>query len=121
MSGTKPKNRILTLNVGGRLFKTNLDVLTRYRYSFFGELFSGKYDVPCMADDVLFIDRSARAFEFILDFLRTGDSLLCKDSPAMPMVAIEAKYFNLKPLLMQLDFEPRYHHGCIEHEGPYGL
>jgi len=123
-SGTKSTNRCVTLNVGGKEFKTSLDVLTRHRYSFFGELFSGKYEIPsCVGGDALYIDRSPRAFEFVLDFLRTGDILLSRDSPIFQMVAVEAKYFNLQALLMQASMQAGgfgFRRRRIEHEGPYG-
>jgi hypothetical protein len=62
----------IDLNVGGRVFSVKLEVLLKYPDSFFGRLFSGRWEDQIGADGAYFIDRSFTHFHHIIDFLRNG-------------------------------------------------
>eukprot|EP00931_Biecheleriopsis_adriatica_P025354 TRINITY_DN15595_c0_g2_i3.p1 TRINITY_DN15595_c0_g2~~TRINITY_DN15595_c0_g2_i3.p1 ORF type:complete len:588 (-),score=84.75 TRINITY_DN15595_c0_g2_i3:80-1843(-) len=110
-------NNRVKLNVGGVYFETTVGSLTRDRYSFFGELFSGKYDVPGLTDGAFLIDTSPKGFEGILDYLRTGDAMIFATNPMLEKLAsADAVHFNLKHLPSSGSTGL-----CIQHEGPYGI
>ena len=55
-----------TLNVGGTLFTTTLDTLNKSGY--FSTMFNGAWKEKL--NETIFIDRSPKGFQHILDFLR---------------------------------------------------
>lgn len=66
-------HRYVKLNVGGRLFSTSMDTLTR-QDNMLRAMFSGRIDVSTDSDGYILIDRCGRHFEFILNYLRDEDS-----------------------------------------------
>ena len=66
-------HRYVKLNVGGRLFSTSIDTLTK-QDNMLRAMFSGRMDVTADADGFVLIDRCGKHFEFILNYLRDEDS-----------------------------------------------
>jgi len=59
----------ITLNVGGRLFETTVQTLTKCPDSYFSAFCGSDYRVE---EEARFIDRDPRLFEIVLGFLRQG-------------------------------------------------
>eukprot|EP00494_Astrolonche_serrata_P025674 UN25935 len=63
----------IRLNVGGRLFITNLETLRKDKESKLALLFSGDSDRVLKIDkDTYFLDEDPDVFKYILEFLRNG-------------------------------------------------
>ncbi|KAH9250866.1 hypothetical protein BASA81_011254 [Batrachochytrium salamandrivorans] len=89
------------LNVGGSYFSTSVENLTREPDTFFAVMFSGRWDVKINPkDDAVFVDRSPLVFEFIIDYLRTGDIDLDDLSPKqLNALNKEADFYQIASLL----------------------
>ena len=91
---TKPaKKNTITLNVDGHIFTSTWETLSKS--AFLREKLEGLED-GC----VPFIDRSARLFRLILDYLRNVDDLP-EDIP--PALRREAAHYGLDDLVMLLE------------------
>ena len=62
----------VNLNVGGHVFKTSVQTLTKDPNSMLAAMFSGKFEMKPCEDGSFFIDRDGTHFRFILNYLRTG-------------------------------------------------
>ncbi|KAF3847236.1 hypothetical protein F7725_020264 [Dissostichus mawsoni] len=85
-------NKYVRINVGGTLFYTTLQVLTR-QDSMLKAMFSGKKEVFTDKDGWILIDRSGKHFGSILCFLRDGTVSLPKGRQAVQELLAEAKYY----------------------------
>lgn len=97
-------HRYVKLNVGGRLFSTSLDTLTK-QDNMLRAMFSGRLDVLTDLDGYILIDRSGKHFEFILNYLRDEDSQMVnmnldelKSELELYEVLKEAKFYCIQPL-----------------------
>lgn len=96
--------RYVKLNVGGRLFSTSLDTLTK-QDNMLRAMFSGRLDVSTDMDGYILIDRSGKHFEFILNFLRDEDPLYVQamlvDKTELDLFELlkEAKFYCVQPLV----------------------
>lgn len=95
----------VTLNVGGEIFTTTLDTLTRCRDSMLGSMFTGL--IPVLRDNRgnVFIDRDGKAFRYILNYLRSGFLDLPDRFSELSLLRREADFFQIRPLL-----EAIHHH-----------
>ena len=87
------------IDVGGTAYTTTLQTLTKYPNSKLGKMFSGK--IPIVLDSLkqhYFIDRDGKIFRHILNFLRTDEVNLVKESPIIQDLLAEAKYFEIEQL-----------------------
>ncbi|KAG7232995.1 hypothetical protein INR49_007785 [Caranx melampygus] len=91
-------NKYVRLNVGGVLFYTTLQILTR-QDSMLKAMFSGKKEVFTDKEGWILIDRSGKHFGTILCFLRDGAVTLPKGRQAVLELLAEAKYFLLQGLV----------------------
>ncbi|KAI8921797.1 hypothetical protein BC831DRAFT_552858 [Entophlyctis helioformis] len=85
----RPPSKPVTLDVGGRLFRTSPETLASYPTSLLGRLFHPSYPVPALLPDDAghyFIDRNPDYFAVILDFLRTGMLVV---PPALSRAALD--------------------------------
>ena len=62
----------LTLNVGGNIYQTSLETLTKYPGSLLADMFSARFDLKQGSDGCYFIDRDGTHFRHILNYLRSG-------------------------------------------------
>ncbi|XP_075243654.1 uncharacterized protein LOC142337905 isoform X2 [Convolutriloba macropyga] len=92
-------NAPVHIDVGGTAYTTTLQTLTKYPNSKLGKMFSGK--IPIVLDSLkqhYFIDRDGKIFRHILNFLRTDEVNLVKQSPIIQDLLAEAKYFEIEQL-----------------------
>ena len=66
-------HRYVKLNVGGRLFATSIDTLTK-QDNMLRAMFSGRMDLISDTDGYILIDRCGKHFEMILNYLRDEDA-----------------------------------------------
>ncbi|XP_071778266.1 BTB/POZ domain-containing adapter for CUL3-mediated RhoA degradation protein 2 [Centroberyx gerrardi] len=91
-------NKYVRLNVGGALFYTTLQVLTRQN-SMLKAMFSGKQEVFTDREGWILIDRSGKHFGSILGYLREGTVTLPKGRQAVLELLAEAKYYLIQGLV----------------------
>ncbi|XP_075996225.1 galactokinase isoform X3 [Genypterus blacodes] len=92
----------VSLNVGGEIYTTTLDTLTRCRDSMLGAMFTGQ--IPALRDKQgnVFIDRDGKVFRYILNFLRSSCLDLPSGFPELPLLRREADFFQIRPLLEEI-------------------
>ncbi|KAL3094471.1 hypothetical protein niasHS_004851 [Heterodera schachtii] len=86
------------LNVGGSLFLTTVDTLTKYD-SMLKAMFSGRMEVRRDTDGYVLIDRCGKHFGLILNFLREGTLPLPDCRTEVLEILIEAKYYLMQELV----------------------
>nr|XP_033789708.1 BTB/POZ domain-containing protein KCTD1 isoform X1 [Geotrypetes seraphini] len=97
-------NAPVHIDVGGHMYTSSLATLTKYHESRIGRLFDGTE--PIVLDSLkqhYFIDRDGQMFRYILNFLRTSKLLIPDDFKDYSLLYEEAKYFQLQPMLMELE------------------
>jgi len=86
----------IVLNVGGTRFSTTLATLLSQNGTYFEQMFRSRSTTMHSPDGTFFIDRNPMTFEFILDFLRTGELLVeSKDNDLRWYLLEDAKFFEL--------------------------
>lgn len=92
----------VTLNVGGKLYSTTLQTLTRFPDSMLGAMFRGPQ--PALTDrrGNYFIDRDGKTFRHILNFLRFGQLDLPEGYAELSLLRTEADFYQIRPLLEEL-------------------
>lgn len=92
----------VSLNVGGEIYTTTLDTLTRCRDSMLGAMFTGQ--IPVLRDNRgnVFIDRDGKVFRYILNYLRTSTLDLPKGFSEVALLRREADFFQIRPLLEEI-------------------
>ncbi|XP_045169072.2 uncharacterized protein LOC123531853 [Mercenaria mercenaria] len=91
----------VTLNIGGILYTTSVETLTKEEGSLLAMMFGGRHAVKREPDGTYFIDRDGVNFRYILNYLRDGtDSVeaLPKEEKLIKELKIEAKYYGLTAL-----------------------
>ncbi|KAM4860291.1 BTB/POZ domain-containing protein KCTD4 [Thomomys bottae] len=96
--GKSCKSTLMTLNVGGYLYITQKQTLTKYPDTFLEGIVNGKILCPFDADGHYFIDRDGLLFRHVLNFLRNGELLLPEGFRENQLLAQEAEFFQLKGL-----------------------
>ncbi|XP_043921368.1 BTB/POZ domain-containing protein KCTD1 isoform X1 [Protopterus annectens] len=97
-------NAPVHIDVGGHMYTSSLATLTKYPDSRIGRLFDGTE--PIVLDSLkqhYFIDRDGQMFRYILNFLRTSRLLIPDDFKDCSLLYEEAKYFQLQPMLAELE------------------
>jgi len=91
-----PSNRIL-LDIGGSLFSTTTETLTKIPDSMIARMFSGRFPIHVNEDGRIFIDRDGSHFEYILNFLRDPErnAPKIKDKSTLEELKIECEYYGL--------------------------
>uniref|UniRef100_A0AAY4BPF1 BTB domain-containing protein n=1 Tax=Denticeps clupeoides TaxID=299321 RepID=A0AAY4BPF1_9TELE len=89
----------VSVNVGGEVYVTTLDTLTRCRDSMLGAMFTGQ-----MKDrhGNFFIDRDGRVFRYVLNYLRSNSLDLPEGFAELPLLKREADFFQIRPLLEEI-------------------
>ena len=90
----------IKLNIGGNMFQTSIETLTRKSESVIAGMFSSKFNLKRGDDGCYFIDRDGTHFRHILNYLRTGkipsSSVLNANSEE---ILDEAEYYGLAGLV----------------------
>ncbi|CAF0753208.1 unnamed protein product [Adineta steineri] len=92
------------IDVGGTIFTSSLETLTRYPDSRLSKLFNGT--IPIVLDTLkqhYFIDRDGKLFRYILNFMRYGTLALPDYFTELPALLEEARYFELTPLINAIE------------------
>ncbi|KAL7314897.1 hypothetical protein PS15m_006412 [Mucor circinelloides] len=98
--------KLVTLNVGGKLFTTYYDTLKRSSY--FQELIQNKKGEQAIAiksdaqEESFFIDRDGDIFEAIMHYLRSCD-ILEKTPERLKKLKSEAAFFKFDEVVMKVD------------------
>lgn len=92
----------VSLNVGGEIYTTTLDTLTRCRDSMLGAMFTGQ--IPALRDSRgnIFIDRDGKVFRYILNYLRSSALDLPDGFSDLALLRREADFFQIRPLLEEI-------------------
>ncbi|SCM26802.1 conserved Plasmodium protein, unknown function [Plasmodium chabaudi chabaudi] len=98
------KEHIISINVGGKIYMTTLNLISRYKNSRLYEIVQEKLNnISDLSNDYkkreIFIDRNGNRFEYILDFLRDGVLICENDITVLTRILIEAIYFKLFSLM----------------------
>ncbi|XP_051871312.1 BTB/POZ domain-containing protein KCTD4 [Pristis pectinata] len=97
--GKNCKASVITINVGGYLYTTQRHTLTKYVDSLPEALMNGKIQSSVDADGNCFIDRDGLLFRHVLNFLRNGELLLPEGFQEIRLLAQEAEFYQIKPLI----------------------
>ncbi|PIC49224.1 hypothetical protein B9Z55_007898 [Caenorhabditis nigoni] len=91
-------SNIVKLNVGGTIFQTTQATLTKFD-GFFRTMFETPIPVPQDESGAIFVDRSPKHFDLILNFMRDGHVDLQKYSEDVTEIQKEAEYYLLDGLM----------------------
>ncbi|XP_019895402.1 BTB/POZ domain-containing protein Tiwaz isoform X2 [Musca domestica] len=92
------------IDVGGTIYTSSLETLTKYPDSKLAKLFNGS--IPIVLDSLkqhYFIDRDGGMFRHILNFMRNSRLLISEDFPHLELLLEEARYFEVEPMIKQLE------------------
>ena len=95
-------NSIVTLNVGGTLYTTSLNTLTKDPNTMLGVMFSGRHPLQADSCGHFFIDASGEMFRYILDFLRHNKLTLPTNFNSYNALLSEALFFQVISLSLLL-------------------
>jgi len=98
-SAGNPLRDPVSLNVGGVVYTTTLDTLTRWPDSMLGAMFTGQIPVLRDSRGNVFIDRDGKAFRHILNYLRSSSLDLPDGFSELALLRREADFFQIRPLL----------------------
>eukprot|EP01129_Flabellula_baltica_P012236 TRINITY_DN5495_c0_g1_i1.p1 TRINITY_DN5495_c0_g1~~TRINITY_DN5495_c0_g1_i1.p1 ORF type:complete len:258 (+),score=34.00 TRINITY_DN5495_c0_g1_i1:27-800(+) len=88
-------NKIIELNVGGTIYATSLDTLTKYPDSMLGVMFTRHLEMAVTdRKGRYFIDRDGQVFGVILNYLRTESLVVPKDM-SLRSVVQEASFYGI--------------------------
>jgi len=93
---------VVKLNVGGQLFLTTKQTLTKDPNSMLAAMFSGRFNAPQCEDGSFFIDRDGTHFRFILNYLRDGEPILPEDETSLKQLEAEAKFYQIQGLIIAI-------------------
>ncbi|XP_011191668.1 BTB/POZ domain-containing protein Tiwaz isoform X1 [Zeugodacus cucurbitae] len=92
------------IDVGGTIYTSSLETLTKYPDSKLAKLFNGT--IPIVLDSLkqhYFIDRDGGMFRHVLNFMRNSRLLIADDFPDLELLLEEARYFEVEPMIKQLE------------------
>lgn len=84
------------IDVGGTIYTSSLETLTKYPDSRLAKLFNGT--IPIVLDSLkqhYFIDRDGDMFKHILNFMRNSKLLLSDEFTEIDLLLEEARYFEI--------------------------
>ncbi len=88
------------IDVGGQIYTSSLETLTRYPDSKLGKLFNGT--IPIVLDSLkqhYFIDRDGHLFRHILNFMRSSRLLLPDSFDEYEALYEEARYYEINDMM----------------------
>jgi hypothetical protein len=96
--------KVLSLNVGGKIFKTSLETLLSVPGTKFETMFSGHSKLTPNAKGTYFIDRDGTQFRLILNYLRDSGTVKLDTSDMgarqRKALAVEVKFYGLLDRMM---------------------
>jgi len=111
----KIPTKYVKLNVGGSLFYTTLNTLTKRSDSMLRAMFSGRIDVLTDSEGWVLIDRSGKHFGRILNYLRDGTIPMPDDRKGeLKELLTEAKFYCIQELAKQVEEELKKKEDSVE-------
>ncbi|KAI1696840.1 BTB/POZ domain-containing protein [Ditylenchus destructor] len=109
------------LNVGGKIFQTTKDTLSRHPDSFLARLVNGELSSDKDETGAFLIDRSYEHFDTILNYLRTGVVNFDRSEKIMKELSCEADFYGLQALVQEDNNPVRSNHTeaitlCADHD-----
>ncbi|XP_028135641.1 BTB/POZ domain-containing protein Tiwaz isoform X1 [Diabrotica virgifera virgifera] len=107
------------IDVGGTIYTSSLETLTKYPESRLAKLFNGS--IPIVLDSLkqhYFIDRDGGMFRHILNFMRNSRLLIPDNFQDLDLLLEEAKYFDITPMVRHLEQlkKERLKNGLVSHK-----
>lgn len=101
---TKRLTSIVELNVGGEIYATTVETLTRCPNSMLESMFAQRNAAMLARDQRgrCFIDRDGKLFRYVLNFLRDGRLTVGEDFRDLEALRIESEYFALDAMKEQI-------------------
>ena len=97
-------NSLITLNVGGKIFRTKMTTLLSERDTFFYFIVSQRLENNENPNEELFFDRSYANFDFFMDYLRTKKfCLLNKTKGNLDLLFADALYYGFTIISDQIE------------------
>jgi len=105
------KERIVELNVGGKIFTTLKSTLLKAEGTMLGAMFSGRYDPgPKDKEGRYFLDRPSKPFSLILNSLRTDTKLqIPEEGVDREILLKEIKFYAMEEYFKEELREPIFH------------
>jgi len=88
---------IVEINVGGQVFSTYLNTLTKIPESILAAMFSGRFPLNKDSNGRIFIDRDPKIFRYILMYLRSGELVYPTNVSEKKLFRNDLSFFNLLP------------------------
>lgn len=102
----------VNLNVGGRMFSVTLEMMLKHPNSYFGALFSGRWEGKRGPDGSIFINRSGTLFHHIADYLRSDSLEVELSASELKALFAEADFYCLEGLMD--DLKPKQNSGVSD-------
>ncbi|XP_069475529.1 BTB/POZ domain-containing adapter for CUL3-mediated RhoA degradation protein 3 isoform X7 [Ambystoma mexicanum] len=96
--GSSPSSKYVKLNVGGALYYTTMQTLTK-QDTMLKAMFSGRMEVLTDSEGWILIDRCGKHFGTILNYLRDGAVPLPESRREIEELLAEAKYYLVQGLV----------------------
>ena len=90
------------LNIGGFVYTTTLNTITRDPNSMLGIMFSGRQKVAKDSTGNYFIDRDGALFRYVLNFLRSWELCLPQTFDEFEQLSVEADFYQVGDLIKAL-------------------
>lgn len=104
------KGDLVKLNVGGKIFQTTWDTLTKECNSMLSAMFAGQFPIQLDENGCVFIDRDGKHFKKVLNFLRNGSLELPNERSQCHDLLKEAEYYQITAMAQYLQ------EGLIEYD-----
>jgi len=101
---------IVKLNVGGQLFTTTFDTLTK-EDSMIRTMFNGTFPVHQVVDGSVFIDRDPKYFDMVLNYMRSGGLEPPRDKNVLMELWKEAEFYQLTGMIEILENQLKEENG----------
>ena len=103
----------IKLNVGGLIYQTSLETLTKYPGSLLADMFSACFDLKQGNDGCYFIDRDGKHFIHILNYLRFGTApVLSVLTTYTEEILEEAEFYGLVGLVKAINAKLNRDNDC---------
>ncbi|XP_030855892.1 SH3KBP1-binding protein 1-like [Strongylocentrotus purpuratus] len=102
MDSARQSDNQIGLNVGGKIYLTTRDTLTRYPNSFFAIMLDSDIPSDRDAQGNYLIDRDSEIFRHVLNFMRCGELVLPRGFNEFDLLEREADFFSLEALEVAL-------------------